>query len=294
MPMPHLLSPFTAWVRRQSSLPRNKRILDALDRSDAPAVKAIGQAVRQRLTDAQWTAEEEARIRAVENYRARLLASTETFEVVDYGAHGPDADRNRNEMETGIRVGRSVAALAKGAASPPFWGQCMFSLVRALRPGLCLELGTSLGISASYQSAALKLNGKGRLISIEGDPSIARIATAGLKEQGYTGTEVRCGRFMDVLPTLLRECGPLDFIFIDGHHDHEATKEYFDMLLPHMAPNAVVIFDDIRWSPGMFKAWEELCSDPRTGYVIDLGRWGLACIGAKKVGPAMPEKFELG
>jgi len=62
----------------------------------------------------------------------------------------------------------------------------------------------------------------------------------------------------------LRTAAPVDFIFIDGHHDEQATKDYVTMVLPFLASQAVAIFDDINWSEGMKRAWSSIAAGPRS------------------------------
>ena len=67
----------------------------------------------------------------------------------------------------------------------------LFRIVRFLRPFRCLELGTCLGISAAYIATALKLNGAGHLISIEGCPTLVHIAKQNLHHLCLGNTTVR-------------------------------------------------------------------------------------------------------
>ena len=43
-------------------------------------------------------------------------------------------------------------------------GSILFRLIRNLEPSSCVELGSCVGISASYQAGALSLNKKGQII----------------------------------------------------------------------------------------------------------------------------------
>jgi hypothetical protein len=36
-----------------------------------------------------------------------------------------------------------------------------------------------------------------------------------------------------------------------------------------------VVFDDIRWSEGMMRAWEGICADGRASMTVSLGAVGL-------------------
>jgi predicted O-methyltransferase YrrM len=50
-------------------------------------------------------------------------------------------------------------------------------------------------------------------------------------------------------------------VFIDGHHQYQPTLDYFEMIYPKCNKNEIIIFDDILWSTGMRRAWEELKQD---------------------------------
>ncbi|WP_141071074.1 class I SAM-dependent methyltransferase, partial [Campylobacter fetus] len=47
----------------------------------------------------------------------------------------------------------------------------------------------------------------------------------------------------------------IDFAFIDGHHDKNATIRYFEQILPFMNQGSVVAFDDINYNQNMTNAW---------------------------------------
>lgn len=49
-----------------------------------------------------------------------------------------------------------------------------------------------------------------------------------------------------------------DLAFVDGHHDEQATLDYFALIRPRMRTGAVMAFDDIEWSDGMRRAWKEI------------------------------------
>ena len=62
----------------------------------------------------------------------------------------------------------------------------------------------------------------------------------------------------------------IDYAFIDGHHDQDATIDYFRQIKPHLSPNAVLVFDDISWSDGMKKAWKTIKNDKDIEVYVDL------------------------
>lgn len=160
----------------------------------------------------------------------------------------------------------------------------LFRMIRHLRPVSCLELGTCVGISASYQASALKLNGSGQLITLEGSPEIAKLARETLAQLELTNATVVTGPFYQTLPGALESAAPIDFLFNDGHHDHDALLAYFTQALPHLAKEAVIVFDDISWSSGMRQAWREIEDDSRVAATVDLGIIGIALISEDRSG----------
>lgn len=283
-----------------------RRVLSALGRSLAvrasarewhalaagpePRVAAVARALL-RATRAPANGDERNALDGVQALRTRMLKSDDRLEVVDHGAGSPDACRTPEEMARGVVTTVQVGEVARTATTPHRLGCLMFALVRELVPMRALELGTNLGIGAAYIGQGLRLNGQGELHTIEGAASLAHLARTNMAWSGLHQVHIHQGRFDVVLPQLLAASGPFDLVFIDGHHDHDATLDYFDTIHPHLAPGAVVIFDDIGWSDGMSRAWRRLCADPRTGRTIDIGRWGIACIGAASSGPGPHHLF---
>src|SRR5262249_11859596 len=155
------------------------------------------------------------------------------------------------------------------ASKNSFWCGLLFRMVRALRPASCVELGTAVGMSASYVGAALHLNGKGALATLEGSEGLAEVARQNLVRLGLTNVEVITGRFQDTLGGALAQRAPVDFMFIDGHHDEAATQDYFQRSLTCTAERAVVVFDDIDWNDRMRRAWRTISKDRAVGLSLD-------------------------
>jgi predicted O-methyltransferase YrrM len=167
------------------------------------------------------------------------------------------------------------AALSSKSA---FWARLLFKLVREAQPQRCLELGTNLGISALYLSGALDLNGAGSLTTLEGLDARARLAQRNLEGFGCRQTRIVTGRFLEVLPSVLSGQPSVDFAFVDGHHDEQATETYFAMIAARAAPAALVVFDDIAWSEGMQRAWRRIRADHRVRFAVDLRVIGVVAL----------------
>ena len=115
--------------------------------------------------------------------------------------------------------------------------EILYGLVKAIKPLVCVETGTHLGISASYIATALKENSKGHLYTCDvtdwGQKS--NIEKLGLKE--YVTTSLCKGSVQKVPDTI-------DFLFIDSYHEKEVVLGELYYYLPKLAPRAVVVFHD--------------------------------------------------
>jgi predicted O-methyltransferase YrrM len=262
-------------TKRAVSRTRGLRALES-DEEGRVIVAAIRAAQDEKLLVAEsreWTAR-------IELMRARLNASTREIARVDFGAGGPRDTRSAETMEQGVVVMETLGELSRNASKSPFWCRFLFALVRGIAPESGLEMGTALGLSASYQAAAFRLNGRGRFATLEGAPSLAEEARSNLRSVGLHEVEVVVGRFVDTLPEVLNARRPLDYVFVDGHHDGEATVRYFEQLLPHLKPRAFLVFDDIAWSDGMRQAWSRIAGDERVALAVDLGQLGVTLLDA--------------
>lgn len=251
--------------------------LHGLGREGGALSAPVAHALRAVLRDDPSPEERDWFVR-IERLRAELDASDTPVLRLDYGAGSPGAGRTAEEMLAGVETPDTIGHVARLTSKPPFWGRVLFNLVRHTRPASCIEMGTSLGISAAYQAAALELNGTGALVTLEGAPAIAELAREHLARLGLGRAEVVVGRFQDTLPSVLEARRPVDYVFVDGHHDEHATLGYFQRLLPFLADSALLVFDDIAWSDGMRRAWATLARDPRVTTAVGLGPVGLCLI----------------
>jgi predicted O-methyltransferase YrrM len=244
------------------------------------ASMALIQAAIQKTIQRSLTTQESALIRKVERVRHETENSDEKFLFRDYGARSPHATLSAEEMAEGVLEERSLATMCRVSSKPPPWASMLFHLVRQAKPKRCIEMGTCVGISAAYIASALRINGEGgRLITLEGSDGLAQVARRNLDSLAMDNVEVRVGRFQEVLTPALQTQQPVNFIFVDGHHDERATMNYFEQVTPYLASNALVIFDDIRWSDGMARAWNAIRNDPRVLRSLSVGDFGV-CIAA--------------
>ena len=242
----------------------DRRILGQL--ADSSPLGARLVACFDRL-DTQTSAEH-ARIHAVERERRQMLQ--DDGPLID----GPEAEPAPYDK------GQTIGAATKVSKSPR-GALLLFQLIREFKPQLVVELGTNVGISAAYQAAALNENADGgRLVTLEASPYRLRRAKSLHAKLGLENISYVQGLFSDTLQAALAEHGQVDLAYIDGHHQYQPTLDYFDTLSRYSRQTAIFVFDDIRWSEGMLRAWTQLRADPRLDITVDLGSMGLGCQAA--------------
>ncbi|MEZ4685867.1 MAG: class I SAM-dependent methyltransferase [Bacteroidia bacterium] len=170
----------------------------------------------------------------------------------------------------------TVGETARRSSRKQHEGRLLHHLVRHYQPGRMLELGSHLGISALYQATAMAP--EARFISLEGDPGLAQLASGHLAEYGCNQVELITGPFSETLPALNIPAYCPDYVFIDGDHRYEPTVHYVQLILPHMPANAILILDDIYWSKGMARAWNEIRQSEKLTLTIDLFHFGLGFV----------------
>ncbi len=201
---------------------------------------------------------------SLEKWRSSIRRDSTPLQFTELGA-GRDATGSRP-------VNTTVAKLARRSGASRWKARVLYQLVRHYQPQHVLELGTNLGIAAGYMATGLPENA--RLTTVEGVPELAKRASLHLDQLTRKAKVQLVNQTFDAyLNTLTDE--RFDLIYLDGHHAQAPTLEYIRRLKPHLAPEAVVVLDDIYWSPGMAAAWAQLCADDDFTVTADLYRLGL-------------------
>lgn len=243
-------------------------------------LKLILNALRRTLQDKSFLEEKEW-IGKIEALREKLKSSTSEISIIDYGSGSINLDTKNEKSDQNKPKSRIIGEVCQTASKPYIWSFLLFNLIREFKPSVCLELGTCLGISASFQASALKLNQKGKLITLEGSESLAEIAKNNFQLLGLDNIQVEIGMFQNTLDEALIKNKPINYAFIDGHHDEYATEQYFEKIFPFLSEQALVIFDDISWSEGMKRVWRKIEEDEKVKVSIDLGGVGICLIDDK-------------
>jgi predicted O-methyltransferase YrrM len=165
---------------------------------------------------------------------------------------------------------------ASWSVSVPF----LMRLLRELAPQLPLELGTGLRVSTAIRDLP-RINGAGRLITLDGSAEWVAVAEEGVSSLGLERVEFS-RPLADTLPNVLKRSAPVDYAFVDAEHTEEATVGYFESIVPHTSPQAVMVFDDIPWSGELRRACRRTAHDERVCAAFALGRIGVAVIADRR------------
>lgn len=167
-------------------------------------------------------------------------------------------------------IKKTVSEIVKSSARSKKSGDLFHRFIKKYQPKYCLEFGTNLGFSASYIASALVHE----LITVEADQNLVKIAQNNLNILGINNCRIINTTFDDFLIQIQSYFSELDFVFIDGNHTFDATKNYVETLIPLMNNNSVIILDDIYWSEQMNEAWKYLIRKPEVNVSIDLYHLG--------------------
>jgi len=175
-----------------------------------------------------------------------------------------------------------ISDTSQSMSIPPLECAFLMRLVRVLKPESCVELGTGFGVSTAYQAASLELNGSGRLITLDAATEWMKIAEEGLSQLGLErAVERRVGPIDGLLEEALAAAAPVEYALLDADHTEQATLRHFEAMLPHVAQDAVVVFDDINWTEEMQRAWARVGRHGGVSVALDIGRLGVAVVSGR-------------
>ena len=150
----------------------------------------------------------------IEKLRRELLASSLTIKNCDFGAV---ASLTNNSTQR-------VRDIVRNSTKSRKYAGLLYRIIRHYNFKNALELGTSAGFSSMYMASAMP---QGNLITIEGNPEIAKLSVENFDKVGITNVTQVTGNFDEVLDGILVKEKLFDIIFFDGNHREDATLRYF-------------------------------------------------------------------
>ncbi len=137
----------------------------------------------------------------------------------------------------------------------PASAQLLSILVRASGATRAIEIGTSNAYSTIWLAWSLAPAG-GSIVSIDRNPDKHALARENLRRAGFLdGVDLRTGDAAEISGQLT---GPFDLIFLDA--DRRKFPEVLQILLPKLAPKALVIADNVLSHPEEIAEYLKLIS----------------------------------
>jgi predicted O-methyltransferase YrrM len=127
----------------------------------------------------------------------------------------------------------------------------LYQLAAECAPGNMLEIGTRNGASAVQLAAG---NPRGRVITVD----IMDFAGEKVSEFGCENLRFVKGHSLKVIGAVRDEMPSIDLLYIDAMHNCEPAAAEYLVYGALLAPEGVVLFDDIHINYGMNLLWESL------------------------------------
>jgi len=199
----------------------------------------------------------------IEALRKSIASDSYTIiKVTDFGTGGKN-----NQFRS-----LSLEALSK-MATPKKQGRFLYLLVKYLKPKIVLELGTNIGLGTAYFASGLEI---GSLITtVEGCPNVAKQARNNFQKLGLNSICQEVGNLNTILKKIVDKENSLCLVYFDANHAYEPTLKYFTLCLEKVNEQSVFLFDDLRYSPEMMKAWTEIKQHKKVTVTIDMFDQGL-------------------
>ncbi|HEY0144476.1 MAG TPA: class I SAM-dependent methyltransferase [Thermoanaerobaculia bacterium] len=222
----------------------------------------------------------------VEELRAKIARQPDTYRFVQH--ENPLGAVRWLERVT-ERADDDVTSrhLARSVSVDRRWGMFLHLCADGFEARTILEMGACVGISGAYLASA---RSHPRLVTIDASEALAAVARETLAAVTDRATMV-VEPFATGLPRALASiAAPIDLAYIDGHHDEQATQHYVRTVVPHLAPGAVVVLDDIHLYAEMWRAWQAVASIRGFAAAVNVGRFGLLVWSG---GDVTPVQYDL-
>ncbi len=194
---------------------------------------------------------------SISGVRAAMFGSRRSIQITDFGAGS----------KVNQATVRDVRDIARHSEKPPRLGRLFYRLIQRFEHQTIFDLGTSLGLTTLYLASA---NDNGRVVTFEGCPQTAAIASANFEQLKLKNVEMIIGNIDETLPQQVANCEAIDFAFFDANHRYEPTIRYFETCLEKAHEGSLFVFDDIHWSHEMEAAWQVIKAHPSVMVTIDL------------------------
>ena len=235
--------------------------------------------------------------RAVDRFRARPSWRPQPVAEVAAGvdaALGTDVarfldDDGLTEIDGQVRerverLGGSELPFPLAHNAAPSLARVCYALCRALRPAVVLETGVAYGVSSSFITKALELNGAGELHSVDRAPvrpGVESYIGALVPDELRPRWTLHRGTSRRLLPHLLPRLGEIGLFIHDSQHTYRNVSWELRTVAPQLSRPAAVVVDDAAGNRA-FEDWAER-SRPSFAAVVAEEPVGVAVVGRREI-----------
>ncbi len=162
---------------------------------------------------------------------------------------------------------RKIADITSSSVSSAKYGQLLFRITDKYAPSEILEIGTSLGITASYLAMA---NPNTSVTTIEEAGSLAKIASTNFQKLGVRNVRLLEGSIDQQLSGWLAQGRNIDLALVNGFQDAASVIRYYSAIRKNIHEKSILVFQGIHNSSEMEKVWNEIQQDAAVTLSIDL------------------------
>ena len=132
----------------------------------------------------------------------------------------------------------------------------LYEMILESKPEFVLEIGTGQCQSARAITSALSENKKGKLISVDVGDRRSRMPVELLP---YF-IQIISDSHLEIALEKVKEVSPIyDFLFIDGDHTYEGVKKDFEMYVPLVKEEGIILMHDtVNHNEGVKDFWDEI------------------------------------
>jgi len=171
--------------------------------------------------------------------------------------------------------GRTVSSFVRHSSVSEKKGALLHRIARWFHPEMMVELGTGLGISSLYLATGSPGT---QLHTIEGNTERATFAAHLVNRCQLGPVSIHWGDMQEKLDDILPLMPDRFLAYVDGDHHYDPTLNYVRLLMERAGEEAVIVLDDIYWSRGMYRAWQEIIGWPESRVSIDLYEVGIVLL----------------
>jgi len=157
--------------------------------------------------------------------------------------------RHLQTLEQGVNTIKEARECTGATIGYPGWGLIYHILLSRLdrdREEILIETGTNFGCTTIILAQALiDASCQGKIITIELDERNVKVAKRNFEEAGVNSRiDLRFGNSRGLFPGVAKEINTTRFAFLAACHFYEDVLFEFESLLPKLADDALVLFDN--------------------------------------------------